>query len=99
MTGRGSGWPTAHMISKLRAYLAQRREWRRLRRKQQKHFRRWLASHPGGSYGQFYAADARRRIDAGEPHWTLGVTSVDQAAAKARAQRVLAAFKQAGCAP
>lgn len=87
------------MIGRLRAYLEQRREARRLRRKQKKQFARWLAAHPGGSYGQFYAEDARRRIDAGDAHATLGVASVDQEAVKARAQRVLNDFKRAGCGP
>lgn len=87
------------MINRLRAYLAERREWRRLRRKQKKQFQRWLAAHPGGSYGQFYAEDARRRVDAGDAHATLGIASVDQAVVKARAQRILAEFKRAGCAP
>jgi cyclopropane fatty-acyl-phospholipid synthase-like methyltransferase len=87
------------MIGKLHAYLEQRREGHRLRRKQKRNFERWLAAHPGGSCGQFYAEDARRRIDAGDAHATLGLASVDQAAVMARAQRVLADFKRAGCAP
>lgn len=86
------------MIGRLRAYLQQARRNRRLRRKHKKKFAQWLAVHPGGSYGEFYAADARRRIDAGDPHATLGVASVDRDAAKARAHRVLADFKRAGCA-
>lgn len=89
----------ARLIDRLRAYLKQRREWRRMRRKQSKHFARWLVENPGGSYGQFYAVDARRRIDAGDVHATLGVASVDREAVTARAQRVLARFKQAGCEP
>jgi len=87
------------MIGRLRAYLEQRDEWRRLRRKHSKSFGRWLADHPGGSYGEFYAEDARRRIDAGDCHATLGVINVDQDAVRARAQRVLANFKRAGCRP
>jgi len=87
------------LIDRLRAHLKQRREWRRLRRKQQKQFARWLADNPGGSYGQFYAADARRRIDAGDAHATLGVASVDRDEVTARAQRVLGDFKRAGCRP
>jgi hypothetical protein len=89
----------ARLIDRLRAYLKQRREWRRLRRRQSKHFARWLAENPGGSYGQFYAADARRRIDAGDQHATLGVASVNRDEVTARAQRVLANFKQVGCRP
>jgi len=87
------------MINKLRAYLAERREARRLRRKQKKRVARWLAAHPGGSYGQFYAEDTRRKIDSGGAHTTLGIASVDQDKVKARAQRVLADFKRAGCEP
>lgn len=89
----------ARLIDRLSAYLKQRREWRRLRRKQKKQFARWLAENPGGTYGQFYAADARRRIDAGDEHATLGVASVNRDEVTARAQRVLANFKQAGCKP
>lgn len=89
----------ARLIDRLRAYLKERREWRRLRRKQSRQFARWLADNPGGTYGQFYAADARRRIDAGAAHVTLGVTSVDRDEAAARAQRVLGDLKRAGCRP
>ena len=63
------------LIDRLRAYVDQKRERRRLRRKQSKQFARWLADNPGGSYGQFYAADARRRIDDGDAHATLGIAS------------------------
>lgn len=87
------------MVGSLRAYLAERRVRRRLRRKQERKFARWLAENPGGTYGQFYASDARRRIDAGAQHATLGIASVDQEAVKARAQRILAQLKRAGCAP
>lgn len=87
------------MLSELASYLRQALERRRLRRKHAKKFRRWLAIHPGGTYGEFYVEDARRRIDAGEVHKTLGITTIDQDAAKARAQRVLANFKRAGCMP
>jgi hypothetical protein len=87
------------LIDRLRAYVDQKRERRRLRRKQSKQFARWLADNPGGSYGQFYAADARRRIDDGDAHATLGIASVDREAVTARAQRVLNNFKQAGCEP
>lgn len=97
--GGGELTSDAGMIGRLRAYLAQRRDWRRRRRKHKKQFARWLAANPGGSYGQSYAEDARRRIDAGDSHPTLGVASVDQAAVRARAQRVLADFKRAGCRP
>jgi hypothetical protein len=89
----------APLIDRLGAYLMQRRERRRLRRKHKKQFARWLANNPGGSYGQFYAADARRRIDAGDVHATLGVASVDRNEVTARAQRVLGDFKQANCRP
>jgi len=87
------------LIDRLRAYVNQKRERRRLRRKQSKQFARWLADNPGGSYGQFYAADARRRIDEGDTHATLGTASVDREAVMARAQRVLGDFKRAGCKP
>jgi hypothetical protein len=87
------------LIDRLRGYFKERRERRRLRRKQTKQFARWLADNPGGSYGQFYAADARRRINAGDAHATLGVTSVDRESVAARAQRVLENFKLAGCRP
>jgi len=83
----------------LRAHLARARESRRLRRKQAKKFQRWLAAHPGGTYAEFYADDARRRIAAGDRHPTLGITTIDQEAAKERAQRMLSAFKRAGCMP
>ena len=71
------------LIDRLRAHLKEGREWRRLRRKQKKQFARWLADNPGGSYGQFYAADARRRIDDGDAHATLGIASVDREAVTA----------------
>lgn len=87
------------MIGRLRAYLARRSELRRLARKKRKKFRRWLVLNPGGSYGQFYAESTRRNIDAGAPHPTLGLTTVNRSHVQARAQRVLADFKQAGCAP
>ena len=87
------------MIEGLRAYLERRREWRRLRRKHEKRFARWLAANPGGSYSEFYAEDTRRRIDAGGAHVTLGIDSVDRDWVKARVQRALGDFKQAGCAP
>ena len=87
------------MIDKLRAFLQQTQQNRRLGRKHQKKFQRWLAMHPGGSYAQFYAEDARRRIDVGASHTMLGIASVDQEAARARARRVLADFARAGCAP
>jgi hypothetical protein len=89
----------ARLIDRLRTYLKQGRERRRLRHKQKKRFARWLAENPGGSYGQFYAADVRRRIEAGDVHATLGVNSVDREAVTARARRVLGNFKQAGCKP
>jgi hypothetical protein len=87
------------MIGRLRAYLQRRREVRRRARKRQKKFRRWLALNPGGSYGQFYALSTRRNIDAGVLHPTLGVTNVKRSQVEARAQRILADFKRAGCAP
>lgn len=51
------------------------------------------------SYGQFYAESTRRNIDAGAPHPTLGLATVNRSHVQARAQRILADFKQAGCAP
>ncbi len=87
------------LIDKVRAFLKDRRWRRRLRRKQRKKFARWLAGHPGGTYGQFYADDARRRIDAGSTHPTLGVASVDREAVMARARRLVEGFKAAGCKP
>jgi hypothetical protein len=87
------------MIRRLRTYLAQTRKVRRLRRKYMEEFARWLAQNPGGTYGQFYAVATRQRIDTGDSHPTLGVTSVRQQAVRSRAQRVLADFKRAGCAP
>ena len=87
------------MIGRLVAYLERRRELRRLARKKRKKFRRWLALNPGGSYGQFYALSTHRRINAGAPHPTLGLTNVKKSQVEARAQRILADFKRAGCAP
>ena len=89
----------ASLIDKIRAYFADRRRRRRLRRKHRKKFARWLADHPGGTYAQFYAHDARHRIDVGGAHPTLGITSVDREAMIARAQRTLEGFKAAGCRP
>jgi len=87
------------MIGRLRAYLERRGELRRRARKKQQKFRRWLVVNPGGSYGQFYAESTRRNIDAGVPHPTLGVTNVKKSQVEARARRILADFKRAGCAP
>lgn len=89
----------ARLIDKVRAFLEDRRKRRRLRRKQRKQFARWLASNPGGTYGQFYAADARRRIDAGSAHATLGITTVDREVVTRRAHSLLEGFKAAGCRP
>jgi hypothetical protein len=87
------------MIRRLRAWLAQRREWRRRWRKRQRKYARWLAAHPGGSYAQFYVEETRRQIDAGLMTYSNIGLDVDVAFMKARAQRVLAAFRRAGCQP
>ena len=87
------------MFGWLRAYLKSKLAWRHVHRKHRKRYHQWLAAHPGGSYGQFYGEETRRRIDAGDHHKTLGHATIDQAEVKARAQRVLRDFKQAGCAP
>jgi Methyltransferase domain len=87
------------MIGKLRAWLARRREGRRLWRKRKKKYARWLAAHPGGSYTQFYVEEVRRQIDAGMMrHSNLGL-DVNTGAMKRSAQRILEAFKRAGCRP
>ena len=84
------------MIGRLRGYLKQRRKLRRQHRKRWELFERWLAAHPGGCYGEFLAEETRSRINAGESHYTLGLTSVDQAQVKARAQTILGSFRAAG---
>ena len=87
------------MIGKLRAWLARRRETRRLWRKRRKKYAHWLAAHPGGSYTQFYVQEVRRQIDAGMMgHTNLGL-DVDTTAMKQRALRILEEFKRAGCQP
>jgi hypothetical protein len=87
------------MIGKLRAWLAQRREWRRRRRKRAKKYARWLAAHPGGSYAQFYVEETRRQIDAGlMKHGNIGL-DVDVGFMRKRGQLVLEEFKRAGCQP
>lgn len=83
------------MIDWLRAVV----ERRRFYRKRMRRFEQWLAANPGGTYSRFYSEEQRRRIDSGERHVTLGIASVDQAAVKARAQRVLSDLKRAGCRP
>ena len=85
------------MIGKLRAWLAQRREWRRRWRKREKKYARWLAAHPGGSYAQFYVHETRRQIDAGMMTYSNIGLDVDVGFMKKRAQSVLEAFKRAGC--
>lgn len=87
------------MIGKLRAWLAQRREWRRRWRKRKKKYARWLAAHPGGSYAQYYVEETRRQIDAGMMTYSNIGLDVDVRFMKTRAQRILDAFKRAGCQP
>jgi hypothetical protein len=87
------------MIGKLRAWLAQRREWRRRLRKRKSKYARWLAAHPGGSYAQFYVEETRRQIDAGMMTYSNTGLDVDIGFMKSRAQRILEAFKGAGCQP
>ena len=87
------------MIGKLRAWLAQRREWRHRWRKRKKKYARWLATHPGGSYAQFYVEETRRQIDAGMMTYSNIGLDVDIGFMKGRAQRILEAFKRAGCQP
>jgi hypothetical protein len=87
------------MIGKLRAWLAQRREWRRRWRKRKKKYARWLAAHPGASYAQFYVEETRRQIDAGMMTYSNIGLDVDVRFMKTRAQRILEAFKRAGCQP
>lgn len=70
-----------------------RARWRR------RAFKAWLAQHPGGSYAQFYAENARDGLAEGRPHPTLGVGNVDQATVRARAKRILEDFKRAGGLP
>lgn len=84
---------------RLQDYLERRRDRIRETREHERRFRRWLEEHPGGSYAQFYVENARRRISAGEMHTTLGETTIDQAAARSRARRLLGDFKRAGCVP
>src|SRR5262245_43684861 len=87
------------MIGRLRAWLAQRREWRRRWRKRKRKYARWMATHPGASYAQFYVEETRRQIDAGMmTHSNIGL-DVDVRFLKTRAQRILEAFKRAGCQP
>ena len=87
------------MIGKLRAWLAQRREWRRRWRKRQKKYAPWLAAHPGQSYAQFYVEETRRQIDAGMMTYSNIGIDVDVGFMKSRAQRILEAFRRAGCQP
>lgn len=87
------------MIGRLRAWLTRKREWRRLLRKRNKKYARWLAAHPGGSYTRFYVEEVRRQIDAGMmKHSNLGL-DVNTGAMKRSAQRMLEEFKRAGCRP
>lgn len=87
------------MIGKLGALVGRkiRQEQRAYRRRAK--FKRWLAENPGGTYGQFYAHNAHENLQTGAPHPTLGVTNVDEATARRRAQEILADFKRAGCTP
>ena len=87
------------MIGKLRAWLAQRREWRRRWRKRNKKYARWLATHPGQSYAQFYVEETRRQIDAGMMTYSNIGLDVDIGFMNKRAQGILEAFKRAGCQP
>jgi hypothetical protein len=87
------------MIGRLRAWLAQRRERRRRLSKRKKKYARWLAVHPGGTYAQFYVEETRRQIDAGMMTYSNIGLDVDVRFMKARAQRILEAFKRAGCQP
>ena len=87
------------MIGKLRAWLAQRRAWQRRWRKRNKKYARWLAAHPGQSYAQFYVEETRRQIDAGMMTYSNIGLDVDIGFMKSRAQRILEAFKRAGCQP
>jgi hypothetical protein len=87
------------MFGKLRAWLAQRREWRRRWRRREKKYARWLAAHPGGSYAQFYVTETRRQIDAGMMTKTNIGLDVDVGFMRKRAQHILEAFKRAGCRP
>lgn len=87
------------MIGKLRAWLAQRREWRRRWRKRTKKYARWLAAHPGGSYAQFYVEETRRQIDAGMMTYSNIGLDVDVGFMKKRAKGIIEAFKRAGCQP
>lgn len=87
------------MIGMLRAWLARRRQRQWLWRKRRKQYRRWRAEHPGESYARFYVEETRQRIDAGQmTHSNLGL-DVDRVRLRKRAQRILAAFKYAGCQP
>lgn len=87
------------MIGKLRAWLAQQREWRRRRRKRKMKYARWLAVHPDGSYAQFYVEETRRQIDAGMMTYSNIGLDVDVGFMKKRAQGILEAFRRAGCQP
>lgn len=62
-------------------------------------FAAWLERHPGGSYAQFYAENARDGLAEGKPHPTLGVKNVDEATVRARANKILEDFKRAGGMP
>jgi hypothetical protein len=67
-------------------------------------YRRWLARHPGGDFGQYYAHDARERIAQAKakgrsnPPRTLG-NDLDPIPARARAESLLAYLKWMGCRP
>lgn len=87
------------MIGRLRAFLAERREVLRQRRKHFRRYEAWQAANPDGTYGEFYALFVREGIERGEMHRTLGISSVDHAVAKKRGQSMLASLIAAGCKP
>lgn len=66
-------------------------------------FRRWQSSHPGGNYGQFYADDARGRINQiGLKPVILPKTlgrHIGPARARQRGESLLEYLKWAGCRP
>lgn len=72
--------------------------YRRARRRRNA-FKAWLEQHPGGSYAQFYAEDARDYLAEGRPHPSLGIKNVDEATVRARAKKLLEDFKRAGGMP
>lgn len=87
------------MIGRLRAYLKERRDLRRQQRRYRRRYDAWQAANPDGTYGQFYAMNARETIDRGQMHKTLGLSSVDQDVARRRGERMLKCLIAAGCKP